>query len=235
MGLEIPGLDLPNFCPGLTTPFCSCNWYWRLSINLDYLILTYRDSSVVFFFLSDFAESTHCFPDSWSKAVSNIDLNSSRYSIFEVLLRHGPLRQIWLCANGTGHCGKFSYVLWAIAANLGIRYGLLRGMKQYSKNLYLFLRCGWSRRICLCAMGHNAVFGFMLPAVALNQIPEHRSTQQFSKACHILKRDCDAKKCIYINSNNQGLYHPSFKSLECTIKNLVPRNGPQRRMNFAFK
>jgi hypothetical protein len=35
-----------------------------------------------------------------------------------------------------GHCGGFGYTLWAIAADLVMRYGLLRGMKPYSKNQY---------------------------------------------------------------------------------------------------
>jgi hypothetical protein len=34
-----------------------------------------------------------------------------------------------------GHCGGFGYTLWAAAADLVMHYGLLRGMKLYSKNL----------------------------------------------------------------------------------------------------
>ncbi len=79
-------------------------------------------------------------------------------------MRYGPLRLIWLRA--VGHCGKFGYELRATAADLVIRYGPLRGMQQYSENLYRFLRCGPSRRIWLCALGHKAVFGYELQAVA---------------------------------------------------------------------
>jgi hypothetical protein len=65
-----------------------------------------------------------------------------------------------------GHSGKFGFALRAATADLVIRYGPLRGMKQYNENLYRFLRCGPSRRIWLCTTGHNAVFGFALWAVA---------------------------------------------------------------------
>ncbi len=70
-----------------------------------------------------------------------------------LVMRYGPLRQIWLCAMG--HCGKFGYTLWATAADLGMCYGPIRGMKSYSK-------------ICddFCAMGHSAGFGYALWAIA---------------------------------------------------------------------
>jgi hypothetical protein len=34
-----------------------------------------------------------------------------------------------------GHCGGFGCALWATAADLVMRYGPLRGMKPYSKNM----------------------------------------------------------------------------------------------------
>jgi hypothetical protein len=71
--------------------------------------------------------------DSWSKVVSNIDLNSPRNPTSKVFPCYRPLLRILLSA--TGHCGGFGYALWATAVYLVIRYGLLR-------------------RICLCPMGH---------------------------------------------------------------------------------
>jgi hypothetical protein len=38
-----------------------------------------------------------------------------------LVVRYGPLRQIWFYAMG--HCGGFGYALWAIAQGLVIRYG----------------------------------------------------------------------------------------------------------------
>jgi hypothetical protein len=54
-----------------------------------------------------------------------------------------------------GHCGGFGFTLWAIAADLVMRYGPLRGMKPYSK-------------ICIdyCTMGHSVGFGYALWAIA---------------------------------------------------------------------
>jgi hypothetical protein len=51
------------------------------------------------------------------------------------------LSALWATAANFGkpyerHCGGFGYALWATAADLVMRYGPLRGMKQYSKNLY---------------------------------------------------------------------------------------------------
>jgi hypothetical protein len=66
----------------------------------------------------------NCSSDSWYKAVSNIDSYSPRYSTFKVLTCYGLMRRIWLCAMG--HCGRFSYALWAIAADLVMHYGPLR-------------------------------------------------------------------------------------------------------------
>ncbi len=84
-------------------------------------------------------------PDSYTKAVSNIDSNSPRNSTTKVLtpmghcdrfgyalwatainlvIRYGPLRQISLYAMG--HCDRFGNALWATAINLVIRYGPLR-------------------------------------------------------------------------------------------------------------
>jgi hypothetical protein len=60
-------------------------------------------------------------PDYYTKAASNIDSNSPRNPISKVLMRNGPLRQIWFYAMG--HYGKFGCALWATAANLVIRYG----------------------------------------------------------------------------------------------------------------
>jgi hypothetical protein len=42
---------------------------------------------------------------------------------------------IWLYATATGHCGEFGYALRATEGDLVIRYGPLRGLKPYSKNL----------------------------------------------------------------------------------------------------
>ncbi len=36
-----------------------------------------------------------------------------------LVMRYGPLRQIWLCTMG--HSGKFGYALWATAGLLGLR------------------------------------------------------------------------------------------------------------------
>jgi hypothetical protein len=44
--------------------------------------------------------------------------------------------------SSMGHCGGFCYTLWATAADFVMRYGPLRGMKRYSKNLYRYLRYG---------------------------------------------------------------------------------------------
>ncbi len=76
-----------------------------------------------------------------------MDSNSPRYSTFWVLLRYGPLRQIWLCAMG--HCSEFGDALWATAANLMMRYGPLL-------------------RIWLGAMGRCGGFGDALWATAAN-------------------------------------------------------------------
>jgi hypothetical protein len=65
-----------------------------------------------------------------------------------------------------GHYGGFGSTLWATTADLVMRYGPLRGMKKYSKNMYLFLRYGPLRRIWLCAIGHSAGFGYPLWAIA---------------------------------------------------------------------
>jgi hypothetical protein len=50
-------------------------------------------------------------------------------------------------------------------------------------------------------------------------------TTVFSKLAISFIGDCDDKKCKYINSNKQGLYHSSFKALVSEEKNLVPRSG----------
>jgi hypothetical protein len=78
-------------------------------------------------------------------------------------MRYGPLRQIWI--RTTGHGGEFGSAPGATVTDLVIRYGPLHGIKLCSKNLYRFLRCGPWRMIWLCAMGHNAVFGYALGAV----------------------------------------------------------------------
>jgi hypothetical protein len=54
-----------------------------------------------------------------------------------------------------GLCGEFGYMLWATAADLVMRYGPLRGMKPYSKDLIDF-----------CAMGHSTIFGYGLRGIA---------------------------------------------------------------------
>ncbi len=70
-------------------------------------------------------------------------------------------------------------------------------------------------------MGHNAVFGYVLRAVAKDLVmcygPSCQKNYQgaevhtsYLKACHILQRDCDTKGCTHISSNNQGLYNPCF-------------------------
>jgi hypothetical protein len=68
-----------------------------------------------------------------------------------------------------GHCGKFGYVLWATAADLAMHYGLLQGMRPYSKNLTvsalgaieqdLVIHNGPLHRILLSAMGRCEGFG----------------------------------------------------------------------------
>jgi hypothetical protein len=67
-------------------------------------------------------------------------------------------------------------------------------------------------------MGRSTRFEYGLWAIAPNQLPQHRSKQQFLKAFHILKRDCDGKKCMYINRNKPDLYHSCFKALVSTTK-----------------
>jgi hypothetical protein len=52
-----------------------------------------------------------------------------------------------------GHCGGFGYTLWATAADLVMRYGLLRRMRPYRKNLSAL----W---------GISAGFGYALWAIA---------------------------------------------------------------------
>jgi hypothetical protein len=37
-----------------------------------------------------------------------------------LVVRYGPLRQIWLYTMG--HCGRFGYALWAIAQNEAVQY-----------------------------------------------------------------------------------------------------------------
>jgi hypothetical protein len=66
-------------------------------------------------------------------------------------------------------------------------------------------------------MGCGAGFGYALWAIP-KSISKRRTRQQFLKACHILKKDSDAKKCLNINSNSEGLHHPSFKSLASAKK-----------------
>ncbi len=63
-----------------------------------------RDSSVRFL-LKLFIKSKHLGPDSWAKAVSNIDSNSLRYLTFKVITYCGPNQG----------CG---YALWSIVLSL---------------------------------------------------------------------------------------------------------------------
>ncbi len=109
--------------------------------------------------------------DSWSKAVSNIDLNSTRNSTIKVFPRYGPLRRILVSAMG--HCGGFGYALWATAADLVIRYVPLRRIWLCAMG-----HCGeWSItiKICIdfCAMGHSAGFGYPLWAVAKDLVKRY--------------------------------------------------------------
>jgi hypothetical protein len=62
--------------------------------------------------------------------------------------------------------------------------------------------------------GCSTGFGYMVCAIAPNQLPEHRITQEILKACH----------CAYINSNNLKAYtyYPSFKSLVSAKKIWLP-------------
>ncbi len=96
-------------------------------------------------------------PDSWSKAVLNIDSNSARNSTSKVLLRYGPLQQVLLCTMG--HYGKFVCALWVTAANLVIRYGPLQWIWLYAMG-----HCTeWDHTVKIyddfCTMGHMAGFG----------------------------------------------------------------------------
>ncbi len=71
------------------------------------------------FFLMILSKAPNRPPDSWSKAVSNKDSNSPRYSVFQVLPCYGPLEQIWLCTMGLwriwlcamGHCVEWSHTV----------------------------------------------------------------------------------------------------------------------------
>jgi hypothetical protein len=54
-------------------------------------------------------------------------------TVANLVMDSGLLQQIWSCAMG--YCGKFSSARCASAADLAMRYGPLRGMKPYSKNL----------------------------------------------------------------------------------------------------
>jgi hypothetical protein len=46
-------------------------------------------------------------------------------------------------------------------------------------------------------------FGYVLCAIAPNQLPEHRITQEILKACH----------CAYINTNNLKAYTTQVSNL----------------------
>jgi apolipoprotein N-acyltransferase len=87
-----------------------------------------------------------------------------------VVMRYGPLRQIWI--RTTGHCGEFGSAPGATVTDLVIRYGPLHGMKQCSKNLYRFLRCGfgyvlWAiTQYLVMRYGPCTGFGYELWAVA---------------------------------------------------------------------
>jgi hypothetical protein len=85
-----------------------------------------------------------------------------------------------ICFCPMGLCGKFGYAGRATEADLVIRYGPLRGMKQYSENLYRFQCCGPSCRICLCALSHNAVFGYALWAVGQDLVMRYGPQRQIS-------------------------------------------------------
>jgi hypothetical protein len=102
-----------------------------------------------------------------------------------------------------GHCGKFGYALQATAADLVISYGPLCGMKQYSKNLYRFLHCGPPRRIWLCAMGHNALFGYAVRAVAQDSVMRYGSWHQKKK-----------------NNYQSAEVHNTFQKLSISFKGL---------------
>jgi hypothetical protein len=87
-------------------------------------------------------------PDSWSKAVLNVDSNSPRYSTFKVLLCYGPMQQIWFCI--VGPCSEFGAVLWATAA-------------------YFFMCYGPLLQIWLCAVGHYGRFAYANIAAVWNE------------------------------------------------------------------
>jgi hypothetical protein len=99
-----------------------------------------------------------------------------------------------------GHGGKFGYVQWAIVADW-LRYRPLRGMKPYSKNLDNF-----------CPVACSAGFGYVLRAMALNQLHWRRTTTIFQKAFQFFKGTMRQKVNFY-RQFCLGLCHPIVKSL----------------------
>jgi hypothetical protein len=84
-------------------------------------------------------------------------------------------------------------------------------------------------------MGHSAEFGVNAMATLLDlftvcvmghsvgpNITTQYDTKILLKLAMSLKRDSNAKKCMY----HQCLYFPSFKFLVSAKKGLVPRCGP---------
>jgi hypothetical protein len=123
-----------------------------------------------------------------------------------------------------GHCGETSFAHCASAWNealvleKSVMSSLLRAMAQD-----LAMHYGQQPRIWLRAMGHSA-------ELVLCYGPK-RQTSDYSaelhnsilKACHFILRDSDAEKCVYRNSINEDLYHPSLTSLASTNKIMQQR------------
>jgi hypothetical protein len=92
-------------------------------------------------------------PDSWSKAVSNIDLSQPKYSTFKVLPGHCSkfgyalwatavisewCHTVKTCDNfcGMGYSAGFTYALWAIVQDLVMHYGPKRQTSCHSIKLH---------------------------------------------------------------------------------------------------
>jgi hypothetical protein len=75
------------------------------------------------------------------------------------------------------HCGECSYVLWASAGDVVLRYGPYR-MTKPKKSTY----SGPLREMWFCAMGHSA--GLVLRYGPWHQTNYHSEEHQFFKAYH---------------------------------------------------
>ncbi len=101
---------------------------------------------------------------SWSKAVSNVELNSPRNSTFNVFSPYGPLWQILLCAMG--HYSEFGCAQWATAADWAKWHGPLQ--RIWFCAMDHCVEISRTVKICIdfCAKGNSAGYGYELWAIA---------------------------------------------------------------------